>query len=324
VDCVFVVIGYNNLRLTEACLASFRRVAPEAAVWLYDNASVPELQPVADKYQAPYFRSSTNLGFAGGANRAIGWVLAEANPGVVCVVNNDVVVSEHFAQPLDPQLRLFLQDPRLAAMTPLLYKDRELSTPENFGVVYYRSGLAFQNRTGVLDDHALLNGAFLFLKSDVCRQLIAQDGAVFRTDYFFNAEDVELSLRLLSRGYTIRVNSTMRVQHLGSQSAQHISAVSFRLAWRNLLWTLLITRSNRELLADMPFIVAGQFVQLMLALLRGRPDLLGPVVTETWRQRGQLRAARRRFQVLKRRDVRAFLKRGVFPAALFAAARYRA
>jgi GT2 family glycosyltransferase len=198
-------------------------------------------------------------------------------------------------------------------MTPLLYADRSLSMPENFGVLYYQSGLAFQNRTGRLDQRALLNGAFLFLKTEICRQLMKQDGAVFRPEFFLNAEDIELSLRLLSRAYTIRVNPNLRARHLGSQSVQRIAMTNFRLAWRNLLWTLLITRSNRELMVDAPCIVAGQFVQVGLSVLRARPDLLVSVLTETWRHRRDLLESRRRFKRLKQHAFRDFVNPGVFP-----------
>ena len=322
-DCIFVVIGYNNLRLTRACIESFRSAAPWLRVWLYDNASDPELGPIAEMLNVPYFRSTTNLGFAGGANRAIDWVLNSAETPAICLVNNDIVVSDEFARPLAAELERFVEDRRLAAMTPLLYTDDELRTPENFGVLYYQSGLAFQNRTDKVDNRALLNGAFLFLKTDVCRQLIAQDNGVFRPTYFFNAEDVELSLRLLSRGYTLHVSPKMRVQHLGSQSAQHVSTMSFRLAWRNLLWTLLITRSTRELIADSPSIVAGQMVQLVLAILRGKPALCAAVFSETWQHRHELLASRRRFQHLKSGSFRDFVKPGVFPLKQMAVARYR-
>jgi GT2 family glycosyltransferase len=323
VDCIFVVIGYNNPQLTAACIESFRHVGRAIPVWLYDNASSPELRQVATKLDVPYFRSERNLGFAGGANLAIDWALNTENPRAVCLVNNDIVVSEAFAQSLEPELEHFLVDPRLAAMTPLLYIDANYTTPENFGVLYYRSGLAFQNRTGRLDPRALLNGAFLFLKSGVCRQLIAEDRAVFRESYFFNAEDIELSLRLLSRSYTIRVNPNLRAQHFGSQSAQHISVTSFWLAWRNLLWTALITRSNPELVVDFPFILAGQIVQLALASLRGRPDLVGSVVAQTWRNREQLMMSRRSFLAQRRSGFRQFLKPGVFPLRQIAVAQYR-
>src|SRR5258708_6013513 len=197
--CIFVIIGYNNARITQDCIESFRDNLPGAALWLYDNASAPCLKPIAEQFGLPYLYSPTNLGFAGGANRAITWILDEVNPAALCLVNNDILLSDRIGLSFQSELSAFLEDGRVAAMTPVLYLDRALQKPENFGVRYYQSGLAFQNRTGQLQDGLLLNGAFLFLKTAVCRQLLAQDGFVFRPLYFFNAEDVELSLRLLSR-----------------------------------------------------------------------------------------------------------------------------
>jgi GT2 family glycosyltransferase len=313
IDCVFLVIGYNNVTMTETCIASFRTADERLSVWLYDNASDPELRGIAEKFGIPYLRSRTNLGFSGGANRAIDWAMRHSTARVICVVNNDIVASDKFVEALEVELAHFGEESRTAAMTPLLFIDDACKTPENFGVFYYQSGLAFQNRTGRLDQRTLLNGAFLFLKTHICRQLVEQDGAVFRPDYFFNAEDVELSLRLLSRGYAIGVNPNLKVQHLGSQSGQHVSTLSFRLSWRNLLWTLLITRSRKELFRDAAAVFAGQLVLLALATGRRQPHLLGSVVADTWRHRQQLLSARRRFSALKQSQFREYVRPGVFP-----------
>ena len=68
------------------------------------------LQPVAEKVRAPYLRSETNLGFAGGANLAIDWVIGAEHPRAVCIVNNDVIVPDHSARPLSTELLTFFED----------------------------------------------------------------------------------------------------------------------------------------------------------------------------------------------------------------------
>jgi GT2 family glycosyltransferase len=311
-NCVFVIIGYNNSLITQDCVESFLRHVPGVSLWLYDNASTPTLKPMAEKFGLPYLYSDTNLGFSGGANRAIQWVLDDATVAVVCIVNNDILLSNHFAMTLNAELSAFIADEHLAAMTPLLYLDPHYQKPENFGILYYQSGMAFQNRTGKIKGGVLLNGAFLFLKTAVCERLVREDGFVFRPLYFFNAEDVELSLRLLSRGFKLLVNPNLAVQHLGSQSSRSASKQSFVLAWRNLLWTLFITRSNTQLLRDAPFVIAGQLIQVVLAVLHGHPELFLRVLTETFLHRDQLVSSRRHFLTLKRREFGDFIKAGVF------------
>lgn len=314
--CVFVIIGFQNPRMTAECVESCHRHSPNASVWLYDNASSPPLRPVAEQFGIPYLYSPENLGFAGGANRAIEWILADSDARAICLLNNDVLVPPGFDASLGKEIPAFLQNTHMAAMAPLLFTDRDLRIPENFGVRYYQSGLAFQNRTGKLEERVLLNAAFLFLKASVCKQLVAQDGFVFRPAYFFNAEDIELSLRLLSRGFTIQVNPNLRAQHLGSQSSR-ASTTSFRLSWRNLLWTLIITRSARQLIRDSFFILAGQLVLMGLSVLRGEPAMFAGVYLETLRNRHTLAQAHRDFLRLSQHDLAEFIKPGVFSPRRF-------
>src|SRR5437899_35135 len=136
IDCVFVIIGYNNCPMTRDCIESFLQHMRGIALWLYDNASAPALNELADHFHLPYFYSDKNLGFAGGANRAIEWILEQADARAVCIVNNDILISNDFGKCLQPELAGFLQDAHLAAMTPLLYADRDLRVPENFGILY--------------------------------------------------------------------------------------------------------------------------------------------------------------------------------------------
>src|SRR5258708_21715166 len=114
--CIFVIIGYNNARITQDCIESFRDNLPGAALWVYDNASAPCLNPIAEQFGLPYLYSPTNLGFAGGANRAIAWILEEANPSVLCLVNNDILVSDRVSLSLPLELSAFAKDEALAAM----------------------------------------------------------------------------------------------------------------------------------------------------------------------------------------------------------------
>src|ERR1700730_6088229 len=118
--CIFVIIGYNHSLITEDCVKSFLRHVPGISLWLYDNASTPTLKPIAEKFGLPYLYSHTNLGFSGGANRAIHWVLEDATASVVCLVNNDILISSNFAPALNSELSAFVANEDLAAMTPLL------------------------------------------------------------------------------------------------------------------------------------------------------------------------------------------------------------
>jgi len=90
-DVAAVILNWNQasatLRAAEALLAWSR---PPAGVWIVDNAStdgsralVPARCPAAR-----YLYGETNLGFAGGANRALRRIL-ETPAEAVLLLNND-------------------------------------------------------------------------------------------------------------------------------------------------------------------------------------------------------------------------------------------
>jgi len=233
---------------------------------LFDNGSTPSLKRIAEREKILYLRSETNLGYAGGCNFVIENILAQQKDyQAICLINNDIFIDQEFANKTTSRLSAFFENKKLAAFTPILYKDSQFKTVDNFGVLYYRSGLAFQSKE--IDKHhqALLNGAFIFLKTSICKKLLQKDGFIFMPEFFLNMEDVELSLRLLSRGYQIQIDPNLKAQHLGSQTKKPFSKTSLYFGWRNISWTALISRNRKDLIFDLPFLLLGQGILLILS-----------------------------------------------------------
>ncbi len=312
-DVVFVIIGFNNIELTRRTIISFKINMPKFELVIYDNASHPTLKNLAREFNLFYLRSSKNLGYSGGCNKAAEWIYNEFKPKAICLLNNDIAIDKDFAANFKFSLEEFLKEEKLAAMTPILFQDSAHKIPENFGVCYYQSGLAFQNRSGKYKNKAILNGAFLLLKSSVYRILMETDGYLFQPFYFFNAEDIELSLRLLSRGYSLKIDQRLNVQHLGSQSIGK-STKGFYLSWRNLVWTFLITRTNRNFITDVLYFGLGQLVFIILSITRKSPLLFIEVIKDTVSNWKSISESRTQFQLHNSSNLwRKKMNKGIFP-----------
>lgn len=296
VSCIFIVIGFNDTDLTSSCIENLKFYLPkEYNILLFDNGSEESQEEIAKKYSVEFYRSEKNLGYAGGSNFAIEKALQLEKTDVVCVLNNDIFIDKGFSGNIGASLVNFMEDDKLAAVMPCLFQDKEHKKPENFGILYYKSGLAFQNRTGKVLPNVLLNGAFLFIKTSVCKELVGTYGYIFQPLYFFNAEDVELSLRLVSRGYVLKVDKNLSVQHLGAQSLGAVSRKGYYYSWRNLFWTFFITQDIKGIIINLPYFIIGQIILFVLSMKYKYLNIWLLVIVDTFKTRGKLMEIRREY-----------------------------
>ncbi len=308
--CDFVIIGFNNPYVTENLISSFKKNVKKHRLFLYDNASSADISFLARKYKLGYYRSAANLGFSDGVNNAVRFVMKKSDSPFICVLNNDLVFDKFFEKSLDLAMRIADRN-ELAAFTPLLYQDENKRVPENFGVNYYRSGLAVQNRSDKSDKRALLNGACLFLRKSVCESLLKTDGYILQPFFFFNAEDVEFSLRLLDRGYQFEILSEIEVQHLGSTSLGKQSPKSVYFYWRNLTVTFLISRNAESLLHDLLFFIFGQLFMIGQSVILLRPWMVFQVYFFLIKNVRLILNAKSKYTYDKNSEVRKYIKNGI-------------
>src|SRR5258708_6776173 len=131
IECIFVIIGYYNPKLTDQLIKSFKEFLPKEKLYLYDNSMDPALKKIAVFYRMPYYASEINLGFSEGSNNALKWVLRSNNPTSICILNNDLIIDKKFALQFPKSLQKFIKNKKNAAMTPLLFQDKNFKKPEN-------------------------------------------------------------------------------------------------------------------------------------------------------------------------------------------------
>lgn len=307
---MFYVIAFGKPELVSQCLESLTRVVPRSDVVLIDNASTVSLSAQAKKFQVRLVRLKQNRGYAGGCNAAVEDFL-KSTSDYICVMNSDVFITQTFVSKLQTCFETVDADASIAIFQPELYFDNNYQRVENTGILYYKSGLAFQ--ANHQSNYQCVNGACMFLRRSSIEYLKRVDGFVFEEMYWSYAEDVELSLRLQSRGWKTVVFSSLRAVHLQSASFGKRSARSLWYYARNLLWTLLLTRTVYELITSLPFILLGQIRIIVEFILHGRPDYYVTLLLETYRNRDILLTKRTHWKTKQMVELAHTYQFGAFP-----------
>jgi GT2 family glycosyltransferase len=225
-----VIVDWDGGEMLARCLRSIAaQTEPVARVILWDNAS---REPVSSRigtqpFETLVLRSEMNCGFTGGINGAMSAVTAD----YVGWINNDVE--------LDPQWHSTLKaaldgESALGAVQPVVMRadgrvdgagidissGRFLqaghlakTAPPAWGV----SGTATLFRTRALHDAAV-------------------EGVVLHPAFFAYYEDVELSARMLEKGWKLAVVPEPLATHAGSASGPRLGPRAVELRTRNRYW----------------------------------------------------------------------------------------
>ena len=151
------------------------------------------------------------------------------------------------------------------------YGDRK--TVDRLGIIITRALRGY--------DMKLWEGRQPFCPSGCCalysRRLlddIAVKGEYFDEDFFAYAEDVDLGIRAVLRGYQAALSPRAVVYHKGSASTSIRSPFALYHGHRNTLWYLAKSVPASTLLRNLPWVVAAQLLPLVSNAIRGHFRLL--------------------------------------------------
>ena len=222
-----------------------------------------------------------NYGFTGGYNR--GLALVDANYFVI--LNSDVEIKESWIEPI---VDLMESDSKIAACQP---KILSLKNPSHFEYAGAAGGwmdhLGYPFCRGRIfdiaeEDNGQYNttqevfwatGAAMICQSEVFTNL-----GGFDESYFAHMEEIDLCWRMKNAGYTVMVEPSVSVFHLGGGTLQYDSPNKIYYNFRNNLYTLFKNEKASKLLwlfplrlildgvAGVQFISKGKF-QLCLNII---------------------------------------------------------
>ena len=241
-----VLLNWNGQKLLEQFLPALVQYSPEATIYLADNASTDDSVAFV-KASFPTIQiieNSTNLGFAGGYNRALKSIDAE----ILALVNTDVEVTKNWLVPI---IETFKSETKTAIIQP---KIKDFKNPEffeyagaaggfidQFGYPFCRGRIfdSLEKDVAQYEDDCEIfwaSGACFFIRNSVYKEL-----GGFDSDFFAHQEEIDLCWRAKNRGYTIKYNPKSIVYHIGGATLNQESPRKTFLNFRNSL--LMLTKN---------------------------------------------------------------------------------
>jgi GT2 family glycosyltransferase len=243
VKTLIVVLNWNGREMTKECIHHLLAMQGEAfEILLVDNGSrdgsVDYLRKVFP--QVRIIANACNLGFAAGCNLGMSRALDE-DFECVLLVNNDTAVEPSLLAELVAEAR---RHPKAGMVSPKIYyfepPDRIwwaggsynpwLGIPEHIGRKKTDAGLDDQSRA---IDWA--TGCVLLLRCAALRET-----GLFDENIFGNGEDLDLSLRMRSLGWSIRYTPRAKLWHKeGFDYRRNVGEYVRKFtATRNILWVM--------------------------------------------------------------------------------------
>ncbi len=245
-----ITVNFNQIDLTCALLDSIRAQDYKAVqVVVVDNGSkLNPTQHIAAQYpEVLVIRSEQNLGFAGGNNLALPYVLGD----FVFYINNDAEVTTGCIEKL---LQVF-SNPRVGVVSPLICYDTSRSTPDGDLIQYcgttalhpltarnvtIGAGQRDQGQFKIPQSTAYAHGAAMMVRATVLNHVGPMHDA-----FFLYYEELYWCIRVKAAGYEIWVEPHAKVYHKESVSVGTASPLKTYFLNRNRVW--LMRRHHRGL-----------------------------------------------------------------------------
>jgi GT2 family glycosyltransferase len=248
-------------------------------VVVFDNSSgddtLARLQPFSNRIRV--VANPDNVGFGQGHNRALAGDAAD----YFLILNPDIELPPGS---LDLLVRFLNEHAECGAVAPLLAESFSIN-PAGYSRKYpgqRYAPRAFRNLPGEV---AILQGACVLIRGALFREI-----GGFDPRYFLYAEDLDLSLEIRKRGWTLACMPDVIVRHLGGHSEQ--GRPTDAVASRKYAGLLLFYRKHYPA-RTVAFLLARDLFKfswrLLLLSLRPRGDIDGRAAE----YRGRLQAWRR-------------------------------
>lgn len=237
---VAVLVNWGKYEVTRECIRSLLEAAnSELAIVLVDNESnETELAAVRKKFPSvEVVANERNEGFCRASNQGIARAL-ERGADYVLVLNNDTVVDGGFFSAAEETIRRW-GDRAIVVPKILWYGEREriwfCGGKLNLWTGVYRNLYAKQR------DDKRIEEAVVDIGSGCCLLVPAacfEKAGGFDRNLFMYCEDLDFSLRIRGRGYSLVVSPETRIYHHVSLSGREATADRRYYMTRNLIWVL--------------------------------------------------------------------------------------
>lgn len=217
---VFIIIlNYNGKDILLDCLDSVYKLKyPNLEVVVVDNnSSDGSFLSARQRFSRFHFiKNSKNLGFAGGNNVAIRWVL-EKMADYIFLLNNDALIEK---DSLKKMIELAEKDEKGGVFSPVIYEGK------NKGKVWFSGGRIdwlkmrtihrvrnIKHVTQKRNTTSYVTGCAMLVKKEVFKKVGLLDD-----DFFLYYEDADFSYRAKKAGFGLRIIPQASVFHFEKSS----------------------------------------------------------------------------------------------------------
>lgn len=211
-----------------------------------------------------FLKSPTGSGFAEVNNFALHFLqkkIAQRKlppPQWLLLLNDDAWVAEDFVAQLTKLELLSKTALRADMYTPLILEAKNKTAIDSYGVEYFKSGYAKNNRSMTIST-TLATAGCLLLRWAFVEKLQAAYGFFFNPAYFYYLEDVDLSIRARMIGGKLSKTEKLVAYHHGSAtSGGKRNTFSLFYTYRNLLWVIVCCWPTAQVLRNLPNILVVQ------------------------------------------------------------------
>lgn len=274
-DCAIVILNWNGIAFLKQYLPILIARTPSelAEIYLIDNDSTDDsVEFMRENYATiKLVQNSKNFGFAKGYNQG----LKDIKEPILCLLNSDIEVTEHWIEPIIQYLKL---NTKVAALQPKILDLKDKSKFEyagGSGGYYDRLGYAvcrgryfdhIETDLGQYDDIVDIcwaSGCCLFIRNEIFREVGGFDG-----DYFAHQEEIDLCWRIHNLGYEVKVFPKSTVYHYGGGSLPYGSYFKSYLNFRNSLFNLFKNLTKTQLLIIFPLRIIFDWVAVVHAFVK--------------------------------------------------------
>jgi len=205
-----IIPVYNQYEMTCECLKAIRDNTENYEIILIDNGSSPALSFLSDFDWKPYdkiIRNEENLGFPAAINQGI----KEATGDIICLLNNDVMVTPDWAAHLINKLDKYdIIGPMANYCAGLqqviipVYQDQQQLNKQ---AIIWRDS----QKVPVIEVNWIIGFCMLFKKS-----LSDEIGDFDDTLWPCSGEEIDFCLRAKAKGYKVAIIRDVYVHHYGS------------------------------------------------------------------------------------------------------------
>jgi len=217
-----IIVNYNGQHLLARLFESLtHQTLPPDEIILVDNASVDgSTDYVRQQFpQVTVVPLVTNIGFAGGNN--VGF--AKAQGEYIALLNSDTIVDKHWLLEL---VRALDADERIGAAVPKIYLASAHLRIAQAGAEFNNLGNVWGRGFNQLDEgqfDTVMEVPALTGCSAIVRREALKGEPLFDQRFFMYHEELDLTFRLRSRGYSIMYVPTSIVHHELMQSVNRNS-----------------------------------------------------------------------------------------------------